>query len=55
MQDYNKMEQSSMEQQNIIISLEQICQEFEEQHVIANIKFEKQKQVLIVNIQDWKG
>ncbi len=30
--DYNKMEQSSMEQQNIIIGLEQICQELKEQH-----------------------
>jgi hypothetical protein len=35
--------------------LEQICQEFKEQHVATNIKFEKQKQTLTAQIQDWKG
>jgi hypothetical protein len=35
--------------------LEQICQELKEQQVVANIKFEKEKQTLIAQIQDWKG
>jgi hypothetical protein len=38
-----------------IIGLEQICQDLEEQHVDASIKFDKEKQCLIVQIQDWKG
>jgi hypothetical protein len=35
--------------------LEQICQELKEQQVIVNIKFEKEKETLIAQIQDWKG
>jgi hypothetical protein len=34
-QDYNKMEQSSIQQEKIITSLEQTCQELKEQ--LANI------------------
>ncbi len=41
--DYNKMEESNMQQQNIIIGFEQIYQELREQQVVAHIEFEKEK------------
>jgi hypothetical protein len=43
---YAKMEESSLEQHGIIIGLEQTCQDFREQHVVAHIEFYKQKQSL---------
>ncbi len=53
--NYNKMEQSSMQQEKTIIGLEQSYQEQKEQLVLANKKLEKQTQVLCVLIQDQKG
>jgi len=41
--DYNKMEESNMQQQNIIIGFEQTYQELREQQVVAHIEFEKEK------------
>jgi hypothetical protein len=46
------MEQSNMEYQNTIISLEQTYQEFKEQHVVTNTEFEKQTQALTTQIQE---
>jgi hypothetical protein len=45
------MEESNSEQQGIIIGLEHTCQDLKE-HVVAHIKFEREKQNLIVQIQD---
>ncbi len=53
--DYTKMEESNMQQQNIIIGLEQTYQNLKEQQVVAYIDFEKTKQSLITQIQVWKG
>ncbi len=53
--DYDKMERSNMQQEKVIKGLEQTCQDLKKQLVIANIEFEKQIQVLKVEIQDWKG
>jgi uncharacterized membrane-anchored protein len=50
--DYAKMEESSLEQQNIITGLECTCQDFKEQHVAIHIKFDKEKQSLTTQIQD---
>ncbi len=41
--DYNKMEESNMQKQNIIIGLEQTYQELREQQVVAHIEFEMEK------------
>ncbi len=41
--DYNKMEESNMQQQSIIIGLEQTYQELREQQVVAHIEFEMEK------------
>jgi hypothetical protein len=43
MWDYNKTEESNMQQQNIIIGLEQTYQELREQQIVAHIEFEKEK------------
>ncbi len=51
--DYAKME-SNLEQ-GIIIGLEQTCQDLREQHVVAQIEFDKEKQSFIIQIQEWKG
>ncbi len=45
MQDYNKMEESSMQQQNAIIGFEQTYQELMEQHVTNHIKLGKEKKL----------
>jgi hypothetical protein len=50
--DYTKMENSSMRQQGVITSLEQTCQDLGEQHVVAHIEFEREKQSLTTQIQD---
>ncbi len=55
MRDYAKMEESSLEQQCIITSLEQTCQDFREQNVATHIKFDKEKQSQTAQIQDQKG
>jgi uncharacterized protein YeeX (DUF496 family) len=55
MQDYAKMEESNLEQQGIITSLEQTYQDLIERHVVAHIEFEREKQSRIAQIQDWKG
>ncbi len=52
MRDYNKMEESNMQQQNTITCLEQTFQKFREQHVVSHIKFKKENQALITQIQD---
>jgi hypothetical protein len=44
-----------MQQQNTITGLEQTFQKLKEQHVVSHIKFKKEKQVLITQIQDYKG
>ncbi len=54
-QDYAKMEKSNVQQHSIITSLEQTCQNLIEQQVVCHIKFEKEKQSLTTQIQDWKG
>ncbi len=36
--DYAKMEESNLEQDGIIISLEQTCQDLKEQDVVAHIR-----------------
>jgi hypothetical protein len=54
-QDYNKMEESSMQQQSTITSWEQLCQKLREQQVVVHMKFEKEKQTLTAPIQDWKN
>ncbi len=48
--DYAKME-SNLEQ-GIIIGLEQTCQDLREQHVVAHIKFDREKQSFIIQIQN---
>jgi hypothetical protein len=53
--DYAKMEESNLEQDGIMIGLEQTCQDLKEQHVVAHIKFKREKQSLTAQIQDWKG
>jgi len=50
MQDYAKMEESNLEQQGIITSLEQTCQDLIEWHVVAHIEFEREKQSLTAQI-----
>jgi hypothetical protein len=35
--------------------LEHTYQDFKEQHVTAHIEFDKEKQSLTIQIQDWKG
>jgi hypothetical protein len=34
--------------------LKQTCQKLKEQQVVTHIEFEKEKQILIAQIQDWK-
>jgi hypothetical protein len=53
--NYAKMEESNFEQQGIIIGLDRTCQDFKEQHVVAHIEFDKEKQSFNVQIQDYKG
>ncbi len=53
--DYAKMEESNLEQQSIITNLEQTCQDLREQHVATRIKFEKEKQSITTQNQDWNG
>jgi hypothetical protein len=53
--DYAKMEESSMQQHSIITGFEQTCQDLVEQQIVAHIKFEREKQSVITQIQDWKG
>ncbi len=53
--DYAKMEESNLEQQGIITNLEQTCQDLKEQQVATCIKFEREKQSLTTQIQDWNG
>jgi hypothetical protein len=53
--DYAKMEESNLEQQGIIISLEQTYQDLREQHVATRIEFEREKQSLTTQNQDWNG
>lgn len=52
MWDYNKMEESNMQEQNTITSLEQTYQKFTQQHVATHVEFEKEKKTLIAQIQD---
>jgi hypothetical protein len=54
-QDYAKMEESSLEQQNIITDLEHTYQDLKEQQVATHIKFDKEKQSFTTQIQNWKG
>jgi hypothetical protein len=49
------MEESNLEQHGIIFGLEQTYQDFSEQQVVAHIEFDREKQSLIFQIQDWKG
>ncbi len=49
------MEEFNMQQQNIITSLVKTCQDLKEQPVVAQIEFEREKQSLTTQIQDWKG
>jgi hypothetical protein len=49
--DYAKMEESNLEHGIITIS-EKACQDLREHHVAAHIKFDREKQSLIVQIQD---
>jgi hypothetical protein len=44
-QDYTKMDEPSMQQQNIIISLEQTYQDLKKQQVATHIEFGKQNKV----------
>ncbi len=53
--DYNTMEQSRMQHDKAITSLEQTHQELKEQFIVANIEFEKQTQALTIQIQGKKG
>jgi hypothetical protein len=50
--DYTKMEESNMQLQSIITSLEQTCRDFKEQQVATHIAFGKEKQSLTAQIQD---
>jgi hypothetical protein len=52
MWNYAKMEESILEQHGIIFGLEQTCQDFNEQHVVTHIEFDREKQSLIFQIQD---
>ncbi len=52
---YAKMEEFSLEQHGIITISEKTCQDFREHHVVAHIKFDREKQSLIAQIQDYKG
>jgi len=52
--DYAKMEESNLEQQGIITNLEHTYQKLKEQHVATHIKFDKGKQSLTIQIQNWK-
>jgi hypothetical protein len=54
-QDYAKMEEYSLEQQDIITSLEHTCQNVKEQQVATHIEFDKEKQTLTAQIQEWEG
>ncbi len=49
------MEESSLEQHGIMTSLEKTCQDFREHHGVAHIEFDREKQSLTAQIQDWKG
>jgi hypothetical protein len=49
MQDYAKMEESSLEQQSIIIDLEHTYQDFKEEQVGAHIESDKEKQSFTTN------
>jgi len=40
--DYNKMEESNIQQQNTITGLEQTCQELREQQITIQIEFGKE-------------
>jgi uncharacterized protein YeeX (DUF496 family) len=51
-QDYAKMEESNLEQQGIITSLDQTYQNHREQQVVGHIEFDREKQSLIAQIQD---
>ncbi len=44
-----------MQQQSIIIDLEKTYQDFRKQQVATHIKFEREKQILTTQIQDWKS
>ncbi len=52
--DYAKMEEYNMQQWNIITALEQTFQDLIEQQITTHIKFEREKQNLSAQIQDWK-
>ncbi len=52
--NYAKMEESNLEQ-GIITSLEHTCQDLKEQHVVVHIEFDREKQKLIAQIQDWNS
>jgi hypothetical protein len=49
------MEESNLEQHGIITGLEHTCQDLKGQHVLANIKFDRKKKGLTIQIQDLKG
>jgi hypothetical protein len=49
---YAKMEKISLEQHGIITISEKACQDLKEHHVAAHIKFDREKQSLIAQIQD---
>ncbi len=42
--------ESNLEQHGIIIGLEQTCQDFREQQLVAHIEFDKEKQSLTTQI-----
>jgi len=48
------VEESNLEQQIVITSLEQTCQDLKK-HVVTHIEFEKEKENLTTQIQDWKS
>jgi hypothetical protein len=54
-QDLAKMEESSLEQHGIITSLKHTCQDVKEQQIATHIEFDKEKQTLTAQIQDWEG
>jgi hypothetical protein len=51
-QDYAKIEEFNLEQQHIITGLEHTYQNLKEQHVVACIEFDKEKQSLTTQIQN---
>jgi len=55
MRDYTKMEESNLEQQSVKTGLEYTCQDLRKQQVLAHIEFEREKQSLIAQIQNWKS